>query len=240
MPKSFLSWSTGKDAGYLLLKLLEAGDKPDLLITTVNKDFGRVSMHGLRVELLQKQADSIGIELLQIPLSENTSMAEYNRTMHQVLARLKEEGFSRGFFGDIFLEDLKKYREEQMAKHGMKAEFPLWGNDTRELAMEIIDYEIEAVVVAANAKYLDKSYVGREFDRRFLCDLPSDVDWCGENGEFHTFVYQAPYFNYPIEFKKGEKVYREFKPCSKEDSTAFGKHNRKTNWDTGFWYIDLI
>ncbi len=237
--KTFLSWSTGKDSAFALLKLLEKGIKPDLLLTTVNDDFKRVSMHGLRMELLERQAEVIGIPLLKIPLRKDISMEDYNQIISNTLNNLREEGFTLGFFGDIFLEDLKNYRKEQMRKAGFKAEFPVWGYDTREMAMEIIDYEIEPVVVTVNSKYFDQSYVGRNFDRRFLCDLPHDVDWCGENGEFHTFVYNAPYFEKPVSFKRGEVVFKEYKPCSKNDSRAFGKKDSKP-WDTGFYYIDLL
>jgi uncharacterized protein (TIGR00290 family) len=239
MAKAFLSWSSGKDAAFTLLKLLEKGIKPDLLLTTVNIDFQRVSMHGLRIELLEKQAEAVGIELLKIPLSKEVSMETYNNIMSDTLSRLKDKGFTTGFFGDIYLDDLRKFREDQMARIGMKAEFPLWGNDTRDLAVEIIDHDIEAIVVTVNEKYFDQTYVGRDFDRRLLCDMPSDVDWCGENGEFHTFVYNAPYFKFPVAFKTGEKTYREFKPCSKKDKKTFGNKDHQKTWDTGFWYIDL-
>jgi len=238
--KTFLSWSSGKDAGFALLKLLQEGIRPDLLLTTVNADYQRVSMHGLRVELLEQQARSIGIELLKIPLSKNVSMESYNRIMRKTLSQLKDEGFTTGYFGDIFLEDLKQYRKEQMNKAGMKAEFPVWGYDTRTMALEILDYELEPVVITVNAKYFDNTYVGRNFDRRFLCDLPSDVDWCGENGEFHTFLHNAPFFKFPVSFSLGEKTYREYKPCSKEDSRNFGNKSRSKAWDTGFWYVDLL
>ncbi|NPA43348.1 MAG: adenine nucleotide alpha hydrolase [Chlorobi bacterium] len=237
MGKTFLSWSSGKDSAYALGKLLNRGIRPDLLLTTVNRDYGRVSMHGLRTELLEAQARAAGIPLLQIPLPAEVSMDEYNRTMARTLEKLKAEGFTTGFFGDIFLEDLKAYREAQMAKAGMKAEFPLWGADTRELAMEMIDDEVEAVVVTVSARYLDESYAGRLFDRRFLCDLPSDVDWCGENGEFHTFVFHAPWFDRPVLFEKGEKVYREYAPRDTRKKSGFGPPKP---WQTGFWYVDLL
>jgi uncharacterized protein (TIGR00290 family) len=238
--KSFLSWSSGKDASFALLRLLESGIKPDLLLTTVNKDFKRVSMHGLRIELLERQAESIGIPLLKIPLDKDVSMETYNRIMHETLTRLAAQGFTKAYFGDIFLEDLKQFRIEQMQKIGMEAEFPVWGYETSQMAREIIDHDIQAVVVTVSAKKLDSSYVGREFDGRFLCDLPSDVDKCGENGEFHTFVYNAPFFKSPIDFIIGEKIYREYGKCTGNDRKNFNRNRKQTNWDTGFWYVDLI
>ncbi len=236
--KTLLSWSSGKDASFALLQLIKNNIKPDLLLTTVNHDFGRVSMHGLRTAILRKQAQAIDIPLWEIKLDKNVSMEEYSRIMEKNLTHLKDLGFDTVFFGDIFLEDLRKFRENQLKKIGMKAEFPVWGYDTREMAMEIIDHEIEAIVVTVSAKKLDQSYVGRNFDRRFLCDLPSDVDWCGENGEFHTFVHNAPFFKSPVPYKTGEKILRSYKPCSKDES--IDNNTSKRNWETDFWYVDIL
>ncbi len=236
--KSVLSWSSGKDASFALFRLLEKGIRPGLLLTTVNQDFGRVSMHGLRIELLRRQAEAVDIPLWEIPLRKDVSMEEYSRIMEENLQKLKDLGYDTVYFGDIFLEDLRKFREDQLKKIGMKAGFPVWGYDTREMAMEIIDQEIEAVVVTVSGKKLDKSYVGRDFDRRFLCDLPSDVDWCGENGEFHTFVHNAPFFKHPVKFHLGEKIRRTYKACSKDESID---NNRQTRpWETEFWYVDVL
>ncbi len=238
--KKILSWSSGKDAAYTLHQLNLKGQKPDMLLTTVNKDFQRVSMHGLRISLLEKQAENLGLPLYQIPLAKDVNMETYNQLMRQHLTILKNQGIKTVIFGDIFLEDLKAYRIKQMSAINMLTEFPIWGNDTRQLAQKIIKSGIKAIVVSTNAKYLDQSFVGRAFDKDFLRDLPDNVDWCGENGEFHTFVYDSPEFIKAIDFDLGEKTYKEYKPCSKKDQNHYRKNVKNTNWDTGFWYIDVI
>ncbi len=239
--KSVLSWSSGKDAAYTLLHLLQHNLKPDLLFTTVNRDFDRVSMHGLRQKLLKEQSLKVNIPLYTLPLSKDVSMKDYNRAMENALMELKSQEFDTFYFGDIFLEDLKKFREEQLKKVGFQARFPIWKKNTRELSREIIQAGIKAVVVTVNAKKLDKSFVGRLYNEDFLNDLPPGVDPCGENGEFHTFVFDAPYFSSPIQFRQGEKVFREYKPCSKEDRHTFSNADQDhQGWDTGFWYIDII
>jgi len=240
--KQILSWSSGKDAAYALHQLINLNKKPDLLLTTVNKDFERVSMHGLRISLLEKQADRLQIPLYQIPLAKDVSMADYNQIMESHLLKLKNEGYQKMIFGDIFLEDLKNYRIEQLQKVDFKTTFPLWGQNTKKLARKIIDSGIKAIVVTVNAQKLDQSFVGRPFDTSFLNDLPSTIDWCGENGEFHTFVYDSPDFNKPIDFVMGNKTFKSYKPCSKSDQNSYKKQAKNTEdkWDTGFWYIDII
>ena len=237
--KSVLSWSSGKDAAFALLHLLQHNLKPGLLFTTVNLDFDRVSMHGLRQKLLKEQSKKINIPLYTLPLSKDISMKDYNQAMENALMELKSKGFDTFYFGDIFLEDLKKFREEQLKKVGFQARFPIWKKNTTHLSLDIIKAGIKAIVVTVNASKLDKSFVGRLYDEEFLKDLPNDVDPCGENGEFHTFVYDAPYFSSSIKFRKGEKIFRTYKPCSKEDNQSFSKKDNQ-GWDTGFWYIDII
>lgn len=240
--KSFLSWSSGKDAALVLLKQHMELKAPSLLLTTVNKDFQRISMHGVRIELLKQQAKSLGLDLFQIFLTQDVSMEDYNKAMSTALKKLKAKGFSGAIFGDLFLDDLKAFRINQLSKEGFSAEFPLWKQDTKKTAMEIIQCGIKAVVVTADANRLDKNFVGRLYDEDFLNDLPEDVDWCGENGEFHTFVYDAPNFEYPIDFVMEKKIYREYKPCSKSDRNSYKKdaENTTNKWHTGFWYVDLI
>ena len=238
--KTILSWSSGKDAAYTLHRLIQNQQKPDLLLTTVNQDFERVSMHGLRIELLEKQAEALQIPLHKIPLKKDVDMATYNQIMKRHLENLKQQGHDKVLFGDIFLEDLKKYRIQQMELVHMQTGFPIWGHTTKELAIKIIESGIKAIVVSTNAKVLDESFVGRLYDKNFLNDLPTGVDWCGENGEFHTFVYDSPDFKQPIAFKLGDKTYKTYKPCSKKDENHYKKNVKNTAWDTGFWYIDIL
>ncbi len=187
-------------------------------------------MHGVRVELMEKQAQSIGLPLFQVRLSEMPSMEEYNQNMGGAWKKFKEEGIAYSIFGDIFLEDLKKYREEQLAQVGLQAVFPIWKRPTTELLRSFIEMGFKAVLVCVNEKYLDRSFAGRLIDESFIRDLPANVDPCGENGEYHSFVFDGPIFKKPVAFSKGEVVYRKYEPAA--GSTA--------EFDTGFFYCDLI
>lgn len=227
MSKTYFNWSTGKDSALALYHLQkESSLHIDQLLTTVNAHHNRVSMHGLRRELLLKQADALGLPLMTMELPEQPDMTEYNNLMAATVGQLKRDGYTDCGFGDIFLEDLRQYREDQLA--GITCHFPLWKRDTRELLLEFIDLGFKAVVLCLNASLLDASFVGRELDHSFLKDLPGTVDPCGENGEFHTFCYDGPIFSKPIAFEKGEKILRHYKTPSGE-----GKDQ------TGYWFIDL-
>lgn len=209
-----------------LYKLLQDPKyKVEKLITTINSSFNRVSMHGLRLELLQAQAEAIGIPFQIIELPAQPDMDTYSRIMSETVDQLKKEGFTHCAFGDIFLEDLKKYREEQLSKYDIQAIFPLWKIDTSELIQDFIKLGFKAVTVCVNGELLDESFVGRELDKSFIEDLPESVDPCGENGEFHTFCYDGPVFKYPVHFDLGEKVHRTYPTSAKE---------------YGFWFCDLI
>ncbi len=164
-------------------------------------------------------------------------MAEYESRMRETMEELQKEKFTHAFFGDIFLEDLKKYREEQLAKIGMTAVFPLWKRDTAELMHEFIDLGFKTILVCIKAGCLPKEFAGRIIDKKFLKDIPENVDACGENGEFHTFVFDGPIFKKPVEIKTGEKVFREYKaPKSKKDN-CFSKEPPSS---MGFWFCDLL
>lgn len=239
MKKSLISWSTGKDAAFSLLELARKQKLPDLLVTNLNRSKKRVSMHGVREELVRLQAQRLNIPLYLIDLDENINMEDYIRITRKHFSSLAKKGYETAFFGDIFLEDLKKFRIKEMQKAGMEAAFPIWNKNTRELAVQIIDSGIKAVVTAVSGNKLDENFAGREFDLSFLKDLPPGVDWCGENGEFHTFVYDHPLFSSPIPVKKGEKVFKKFKACTKKDSDYFDTQEKNKAWDTGFWYVDI-
>lgn len=193
--KAYLNWSSGKDAMLALHQLENDRDySVEKLVTTVNSEHDRISMHGVRKTLLQQQAKSLGLPLEIINLKGDISLSAYNETMETHLKKLKNEGFSTVVFGDILLEDLKAYRENQLKKIGLKAVFPLWKKNTTNLIEIFLDLGYKAIVVCVNAKVLDKSFCGRLIDEKFLSDLPENVDPCGENGEFHTFVFNGPAF----------------------------------------------
>ena len=227
--KSIFNWSGGKDSALALYKVLQQDDyKIGCLLTSVNKEYQRISMHGIRKELLIQQAQSISLPLEIIEIPESTNMDTYDRLMLQKLSELKKSDYEYSIFGDIFLDDLRAYREKKLAEAKLKAVFPLWKIDTKEVIQEFIDLGFKTIVVAADANLLGKGFVGRIIDNQFLKDLPNNVDPCGENGEFHTFVFDGPIFHKPIDFTIGEKVLKEY------------KNDENSNWSSKFWYCDLI
>ncbi len=238
MQKTYLNWSSGKDAA-LALYLLQNDKKfkVEKLVTTINSEVDRVSMHGLKRELLVKQAESIGIHLQLIELNGTVSMEQYNSIMTDAVTQLKNEGFTHSVFGDIFLEDLKEYREAQLNKIGINPVFPLWKRNTKELILEFIAQGFKAITVCVNARVLDKSFCGREIDLEFIESLPINVDPCGENGEFHTFVYDGPNFKERVKYEVGEIIERIYTP-SKTENDCF--KDKPQSWDTAFWYCDLL
>ena len=211
MPKSILmSWSGGKDSSLALHKIRKT-DTYDVkaLVTTVTEEFDRVSMHGVRRTLLQEQAYSLGLPLEEVWIPKDASNEVYEARMKAVLRRHRDEGVEEVAFGDLFLQDIRAYREERLGQIGMRGLFPLWGLDTARLAAEFIEQGFRAVVCCVDPKQLGKEFCGREFDRQFLESLPRGVDPCGENGEFHTFVSGGPMFRNPISVKPGEIVERD-------------------------------
>ena len=226
--KAIFNWSGGKDSALCLHKVLK-DNLFDIkhLLTTLNGKNQRVSMHGVAEELLDRQAKEIGLPLTKLFLPENPSMDEYNELMSSFLSQVKQEGIDISIFGDIFLEDLRAYRENQLDKLNMKAKFPLWGTKTKDVAKEFIDTGFKTIIVSVDSRVLDKSFAGRVFDESFLQDLPLNVDPCGENGEFHSFVFDGPIFRNPVSFRKGDVVYREYKTKNSESETF------------GFWYCNL-
>ena len=236
MKKAFLNWSSGKDAAFALYKLQQQKEFGiERLVTTIESETERVSMHGLRKELLVKQANSLEIPLQFIPLSGTTSTEEYNETMRKETASIAAEGFEISIFGDIFLKDLKDYREKQLSEVGMKAIFPLWKINTSVLINEILNAGFKAITMCVNSRVLDKCFCGRIIDEQFLADLPHGVDPCGENGEFHSFVFDGPNFRSPVTFQKGELRHISYRKEEDEDLTE-----KQKTWDTDFWYMDLL
>jgi uncharacterized protein (TIGR00290 family) len=238
--KSYFNWSGGKDSSLALYHILK--DKTysvDKLVTNVNNQYRRVSMHGVREELLEQQAASIGIPLQKFVLPDQPTMEEYDREMMILLNQLHHENFTHSIFGDIFLEDLKAYRESQLAKVNISAVFPLWKRNTTELIHEFLDNGFKTIVVCVKAEVLDKSFAGRIIDKQFLKDLPPNVDPCGENGEFHTFVFDGPIFTSPVLFEVGDKVFREYKAPTDDKDPCFSKQPI-TPSSMGFWFCDLL
>jgi len=208
--KILFTWSGGKDSVLALVELLKDTEYDIVaLVTTITADYDRVSMHGVRRVLLEQQVNSLGFPLEEVFLSKDTSLEGYGLKMCQMLEKYQDAGVSTVVFGDIFLEDVRKYREDNLLKIGMKALFPLWKQDTSDLAKGFIAKGFKAIITCVDSTVLDTSFAGRFFDRRFLSDLPSSVDLCGENGEFHSFVFNGPIFKKPIRFTKGETVFRD-------------------------------
>lgn len=238
--KAYMNWSGGKDSSLCLYKILKE-DKYQInyLLTSINKAHDRISMHGIRTELLRQQADSIGIPLKIIELPENHDMDEYEKEMEEKVNEISNEGIHHSIFGDIFLEDLKKYRENKLRPLGIEGVFPLWKISTKELMKEFIDLGFKAIIVCVNGEFLNQSFCGRMIDQSFVNDLPDNVDVCGENGEYHSFVFDGPIFHKPILFEKGDIVYREYtKPKDTKDEHNNFMNPEEKNY--GFYFCDLL
>ncbi len=203
-------WSGGKDSAMALHMLLQRSDvRIAALLTTVTEGYERISMHGVRRELLQRQAQSIGLPLHEVRIPPQCVNPVYEARMEEALRAHFDQGVRRVAFGDIFLEDLRAYREKNLARIGMTALFPIWKRDTRELIRSFHANRFRAVAVCVDSKVLDPSFSGRELDDSFFRDLPPHADPCGENGEFHTFVFDGPIFHSPIPVRTGEIVNRD-------------------------------
>jgi uncharacterized protein (TIGR00290 family) len=207
--KVVVAWSGGKDSALALYEILEA-DRYEVveLLTTVTEDYDRISIHGVRSVLLEQQANALGFSLDKMFISRGASDMEYESELLKALKRQRDYGVSSVMFGDIFLEDVRKYREQILAKAGMNGIYPLWQRDTQVLARRFINLGFKAIITSIDSNVLGKDFVGREYDEKFLSDLPENVDPCGENGEFHSFVYDGPIFRQKVFFKKGVKVLR--------------------------------
>lgn len=224
--KAYFNWSSGKDSALALYYMLqEQRYEVQYLLTTINAYHDRVSMHGLRRELLQRQVESIGIENGTIEMPELPTNETYDRLLAEKVDSLYRQGFRLAAFGDIFLEDLRKYREHQLDAIGIKCVFPIWKKDTKQLMDEFIKLGFKAITVCVNGTLLNESYVGRIVDSEFIKQLPEGVDPCGENGEFHTFCFDGPIFTNPINFSIGETIQREY---------------HEGNIVHRFWFCDLL
>lgn len=199
-----LSWSGGKDSALALHALRSSPDfEPAGLLTTINEDYDRISVHGVRRELLERQAASIGLPLRKVLIPKDCPNEIYEDRLAAALREAKAQGIGHIAFGDLFLEDIRAYREKQMAALGLTPVFPVWGLDTAHLARDFLGLGFQALLVCVDAEALAPAFVGRSFDESLLRDLPSGVDPCGENGEFHTFVHAGPIFREPVEIRIG-------------------------------------
>ncbi|MBN1244601.1 diphthine--ammonia ligase [Candidatus Bathyarchaeota archaeon] len=208
--KVIVAWSGGKDSALALYEVLNSGSYEVLeLLTTVAKDHDRISIHGVRRVLLEQQTKALRIPLEEMFILKGASNAEYEDKLLEMLKRHRDNGVFSVVFGDIFLEDVRKYREHLLAKAGMNGFFPLWKKETKQLARKFINLGFKAIITSVDSHVLGKDFAGREYDETFLSDLPANADPCGENGEFHSFVYAGPPFREKVAFKKGEITLRD-------------------------------
>ena len=222
--QAIFNWSGGKDSAMALYQVQQEGILDiNCLMTSVNANSERISMHGVRNELLESQAKSLGLPLKKLFLPESSEMEVYEKYLFEIMNQFKAEGIQYSIFGDIFLEDLKLYREKQLQKVNMQGVFPLWKKDTKYLIEYFIELGFKTILTAIDESKLNKEFAGRIIDKDFLKDLPKDVDPCGENGEFHTFVFDGPNFKQAITFEIGEIIHKKY---------AYNK-------EYGFWFCDL-
>ena len=209
-PKALLSWSSGKDSAWTLRALRERGDVEVVgLLTTINEAYERVAMHAVRVDLLEAQAAAAGLPLLRVPIPSPCTNAEYEAAMSRAIDVAQRDGVSVMAFGDLFLEDIRRYRIEKLAGTGIQPIFPIWGIPTDLLARDMLAGGLRARLTCVDPKQLAPSFAGRDFDEGFLAELPASVDPCGEKGEFHTFAYAGPMFRHPVPIRSGEVVERD-------------------------------
>jgi uncharacterized protein (TIGR00290 family) len=208
--KTLVSWSSGKDSAWTVHVLRQ---QPDVhiagLLTTINESAQRVAMHAVRDDVLQAQADALGLPLWRIPIPSPCPNEVYERAMAEAVARAVGEGFTHVAFGDLFLEDVRRYREERLAGSGLTPLFPLFGADTAVLAREMIAGGLRARITCLNPKVVDRRFAGREFDAALLAELPPAIDPCGERGEFHTCAYGGPMFSHGVAIETGITVERD-------------------------------
>jgi uncharacterized protein (TIGR00290 family) len=209
-PRLLLSWSSGKDSAWTLHRLRQSDDYEIMgLVTTVNQEFNRVAMHGVREPLLAAQADAAGLALWRLPLPHPCPNAEYERLMRGLIERAQAAGVTHMAFGDLFLEDIRAYRERQLTGTGITPVFPLWGLETKKLARDMLAGGLRAHLTCVDSRQLDAAFAGRAYDDALLAELPAGIDPCGEHGEFHTFCYAGPMFDRALDVRTGEVVTRD-------------------------------
>ncbi|MFC1596240.1 ATP-binding protein [Candidatus Margulisiibacteriota bacterium] len=210
MEKILFTWSGGKDSAMALYKLQQEKEyEVAALLTTVTKDYGRISMHGVREVLLDRQAAALGLPLTKVYINKKSANEDYEAAMRKTLEQYIAQGITTVAFGDLFLEEVRQYREQNLAPLKMQALFPLWGQNTTKLANRFIDLGFKTIITCVDTEQLDPKFTGRIFDKKFLAALPPNADPCGENGEFHSFVYNGPNMQEPVYFSKGDVVLRD-------------------------------
>lgn len=239
MEKAYLNWSGGKDAALALYYIQHKKEfKIDRLVTCIDTLLEEVSMHGVPVNLIKAQAASIGMEISTIQLPEMPDMAAYESIQRAALSSLSQQQFTHSIFGDIFLEDLRLYREQLLHDFEITAVFPLWKKNTSMLMSTFLKLGFKAIVVCVNEQLLGKEFCGRIIDAQFVKDLPQHVDVCGENGEYHSFVFDGPIFKTPVSFTKADLFYKEMKPPQNlSDSPDLNLDKPLKNY--GFWFCKL-
>lgn len=243
MEQAVAFWSGGKDSALALDRVRRGGEfEIAALVTTISEEYKRVSMHGVREELVAAQARAIGLPLDKMYVGPDLSNATYVAALRLCLGAWRERGLRRAVFGDIFLADLRQWREALLAELGMAGVFPLWQADTRALAREFTDRGFAAVTCCVNDAWLGEKDVGRALDGGFFAGLGPDVDPCGENGEYHSFVHDGPIFRHPVAYRMGEKVYRPLdRPKPPEGGPAIPLPAPQGAGKTkGFWFVDLL
>jgi uncharacterized protein (TIGR00290 family) len=209
-PKAWLAWSSGKDSAWALhLARLSGAFEITALLTTVNRTYDRVAMHAVRESLLELQAEAAGLPLVKVAIPSPCSNEIYERAMSEAMDRARDEGAWHVIFGDLFLEDIRAYRERHLFACGMKPVFPVWRRDTHVLAKEMLDGGLSAYLTCIDPRKLGREFAGRRFDASLVASLPAGVDPCGENGEFHTLACAGPMFRFPIAVTPGEIVERD-------------------------------
>ena len=226
-----MSWSGGKDSCLALFEIQKARNyRVAALLTTVTRDYDRISMHGVRRVLLEKQAASLGTPLHQVQITKGASNQEYETNLIEAVSAYRDRGIDSVVFGDLFLEDIKTYRDQFLARHDLRGIYPVWLRNTTEFIRDFIDLGFKAIITCVNADALDSSFAGMIIDDNFLSALPAGVDPCGENGEFHTFVFDGPMFTKPVPIEVGEIKEREgfvyADVLLSEDSSAARSGNR--------------
>ena len=239
--KVVFCWSGGKDSALALHRLQQCAEYEIVsLLTTCNEHFQRVSMHGVRLELLERQAEALGLPLEKMFVSQRSSNEEYLTKFESISKSHKARGVTAYVYGDIFLEDLKRWRDENLSRMGLRGLYPIWKVDSHELIREFISLGFGSVVCCVNDAYLSEDALGRNIDAEFIRSLPASVDPCGENGEFHSFAFAGPIFKNRINFRVGEHIYRPIEQTHPGASTAAGSAVNDAPQARGFWFCELL